>query len=257
MIRLRPLCALILPLVLAPPVRAQDKLPSTWAIDRSMSVSPQSSPVPALKYRLLPLNSELKEGNAVPIYLRVAHEQNDAARKFLTETPKPWNEMPVDKIPIVEARKFLEDHRRMLRQFDLGARRRSAEWNYTVDEGNPIEILMPDTAQMRNYAPMLILQARLAIAESDFPRAVQHLQTGFAFSRHIAEGPFLVNSLVAIALAARFANVAADLIEQRAAPNLYWALTALPRPFIDLRRVQDMEFRFVEAVFPEFRRPRP
>ena len=251
MIRLRPLCALLLPLLLAPPLRAQDKLPSIWAIDRSMSVSPQSAPAPALKYRLLPLNSELKEGNAVPIYLRVAHEQNDAARKYWTETPKPWNEMPVDKIPIVEARKFLEDHRRMLRQFDLGARRRSAEWNYTVDEGNPIEILMPDTAQIRNYAPMLILQARVAIAEGDFPRAVHHLQTGFAFSRHIAEGPFLVNSLVAIALAARFANVAADLIEQPAAPNLYWALTALPRPFIDLRRVQDMEFRFVEAVFPD------
>ncbi len=27
---------------------------------------------------------------------------------------------------------------------------------------------MPDTQQMRNYAPMLILQARVAIAEGDF-----------------------------------------------------------------------------------------
>ena len=84
---------------------------------------------------------------------------------------------------------------RLLRQFDLGARRRTAEWNYTLDEGNLIRILMPDTAQMRNYAPMLILQARVAIAEGDFPRAAHHLQTGFAFSRHVADGPFLVNSL--------------------------------------------------------------
>ena len=52
-----------------------------------------------LQYRLLPLNSELKEGNAVPIYLRLVHEQNDATRKYWTETPKPWNGMPVDKIP--------------------------------------------------------------------------------------------------------------------------------------------------------------
>ncbi len=56
--------------------------------------------MPALKYRLLPLNSELKEGNAVPIYLRLVHEQNDATRKYWTETPKPWNGMPVDKIPL-------------------------------------------------------------------------------------------------------------------------------------------------------------
>jgi len=251
MIRLRQLCALLLPVILAPALRAQDKPPSSWAIDRSMSVSPQSAPVPALKYRLLPLNSELKEGNAVPIYLRVVHEQNDAARKYWTETPKPWNEMSVDKIPLDEARKFLHDHQRLLRQFDLGARRRSAEWNYTLDEGNLIRILMPDTAQMRNYAPMLILQARVAIAEGDFPRAVHHLQTGLAFSRHVADGPFLVNTLVAIALAARFTNVATDLIEQPDAPNLYWALTALPCPLIDLRRVQDMEFRFIETVIPE------
>jgi hypothetical protein len=251
MMRLRPLCALVLPLLLAPPIRAQDKPPSSWAIDRSLSVSPQSAPVPALKYRLLPLNSELKEGNAVPIYLRVVHEQNDAARKYWTETPKPWNELPVDKIPLVEARKFLEDHRRFLRQFDLGARRRTAEWNYTLDEGNIIRILIPDAQEMRNYTPMLVLQARVAIAEGDFTRAAHHLETGFAFSRHVADGPFLVNNLVAIAIAARFANVAADLVEQPGAPNLYWALTALPRPFIDLRRVFDMEFRWVENVLPE------
>ena len=203
------------------------------------------------KYRLLPLNSELKEGNAVPIYLRLVHEQNDAARKYWTETPKPWNGMPVDKIPLDEARRFLQDHRRLLRQFDLGARRRTAEWNYTLDEGNVIGILMPDMQQMRNYVPMLILQARVAIAEGDFARAAHHLETGFAVSRHVGEGPFLVNSLVAIALASQFAGTVADLVERPGAPNLYWALTALPRPLIDLRRAQDLEFRFVESAFPE------
>ena len=255
MIRLRQLCALLLPLMLAPAVRAQDKPTSPWAIDRSMSVSPQDAPVPALKYRLLPLNSELKEGNAVPIYLRLVHEQNDAARKYWTETPKPWNGVPVDKIPLDEARRFLQDHRRLLQQFDLGARRRTAEWNYTLDEGNLIEILMPDTQQMRNYAPMLILQARVAIAEGDFARAAHHLETGFAVSRQVGEGPFLVNSLVAIALASQFAGTVADLVERPGAPNLYWALTALPRPLIDLRRAQDLEFRFVQSVFPELDDP--
>jgi hypothetical protein len=251
MIRLRQWLALLLPIMLAPALQAQDKATSPWAIDRSLSVSPQSAPVPALKYRLLPLNSELKEGNAVPIYLRLVHEQNDAARKYWTETPKPWNGMPVDKIPLDEARKFLEDHRRFLRQFDLGARRRTAEWNYTLDEGNPIGILMPDVQVIRNYAPMLILQARVALADGDFTRAAHHLETCFAFSRHVADGPFLINGLVAIALASQFAGAVADLVERPGAPNLYWALTALPRPLIDLRRAQDVEFRFIETVFPE------
>src|SRR5215468_10329834 len=100
-------------------LQAQDKPGSPWLIDRTLTVSPQSAPVPALKYRLLPLSSELKEGNAVPIYLRLVHEQSDAARKYWSETPKPWNGMPVDKIPLDEARRFLRDHRHLLRQFDL------------------------------------------------------------------------------------------------------------------------------------------
>ncbi|MFI5459754.1 MAG: hypothetical protein ACHRXM_30380 [Isosphaerales bacterium] len=250
MIRLRQWSALLLPAMLAPGLRAQDKPTSPWAIDRSLIVSPQSAPVPALLYRLLPLNSDLKEGNAVPIYLRLVHEQNDAARKYWTETPKPWNGMPVDRIPLDLAHKFLQDHRRFLRQFDLGARRRTAEWNYTLDEGNLIQILLPDTQQMRNYAPMLILQARVAIADGDFTRAAHHLETCFAISRHVGEGPFLINSLVAVALASQFAGTVADLVERPGAPNLYWALTALPRPFIDLGRARDLEFRFIETVFP-------
>jgi hypothetical protein len=237
--------------MLAPALQAQDKPTSPWAIDRSLSVSPQSAPELALKYRLLPLISELKEGNAVPIYLRLVHEQDDATRQYWTETPKPWNGMPVDRIPLDEARKFLQDHRRLLQQFDLGARRRTAEWNYTLDEGNWIGIQLPDTQQMRKYAPMLILQARVAIAEGDFARAVHHLETGFAFSRQVGEGAFLVNSLVAIALASQFAGTVADFVEQPGAPNLYWALTALPRPLIDVRRAQDLEFRFVQSAFPE------
>jgi hypothetical protein len=251
MIRLRQWSALFLPIMLAPALQAQDKPTSPWAIDRSLIVSPQSAPELALKYHLLPLNSELKEGNAVPIYLRLVHEQNDAARKYWTETPKPWNAMPIDKIPLDEARRFLQEHRHLLRQFDLGARRRTAEWNYTLDEGNWIGILMPDTQQMRNYAPMLILQARVAIAEGDFARAAHHLATVFAVSRQVGEGPFLVNSLVAIALASQFAGTVADFVEQPGAPNLYWALTALPRPLIDPRRAHDLEFRFVQSAFPE------
>ena len=88
-------------------------------------------------------------------------------------------------------------------------------------------------------------------------RAAHHLETGFAFSRHVAEGPFLIHSLVAIALASQFAGTVADFVERPDAPNLYWALTALPRPLIDLRRAQEWEYRIVEIGVSRVRRPRP
>jgi hypothetical protein len=230
---------------------AQEKPSSPWVIDRALSVSPQAAPVPALQYRLLPLSSELKEGNAVPIYLRLAHEQSDAARKYWTETPKSWNSMPLNKVPLDEARKFLQQHRYMLHQLELGARRRTAEWNYTLDAGDPIGLLLPDVQWMRSYAPMLVLQVRVALADGDFMAAAHHLETGFAFCRHVAEGPSLIHRLVAVALVSEFAGTLADFVERPDGPNLYWALAALPRPLIDLRGAEEWEFGMVEMQIPE------
>ena len=36
-----------------------------------------------------------------------------------SETPIPWNELPIDKMPLDQARKFLETHRYFLRQIDI------------------------------------------------------------------------------------------------------------------------------------------
>src|SRR6516165_3476903 len=257
MIRLRRWSALIVGLTVASALVAQEKPAapekpaSPWAVDRTLVVTPQPAPTPALKYRLLPLTWALKEGNAVPIYLRLVHEQDDAARKYWSETPLRWNELPVAKIPLEEARQFLGKMRYSLQQLELGARRRTAEWNYTLDAGDPIGLLLPDVQWMRSYAPMLVLQARVALAEGDFARAAHHLQTGFAFSRHMTEGPTLINGLVGIAIARQFAGAVGDFVERPQAPNLYWAIAALPHPLIDLRKEMDWEYGMLEMVFPE------
>src|SRR5579872_4897748 len=230
---------------------SKDKAPSPWVLDRTLTVTPRAASTPSFKYRLFPLSSELKEGNAVPIYLRLVHEQNDAARKYWSETPLAWNSSPIDKIPLDEADKFLQRMSYQLKQIEFGARRRTAEWNYTLELENPISLLLPDVQWMRNYAPMLILQSRVAIAKGDFSAAAHHLETGFAFSRHVGDGPTLINRLVGIALAMQFASTVGDYIERPDAPNLYWSLTALPRPMIDLRSAIEWEYRMLEMLIPE------
>jgi hypothetical protein len=223
-----------------------------WLVDRAMSVSPRPEPVPALKYRLLPLASELKEGNAVPIYLRLIHEQRDESRKQWTETPQKWNDLPLDQLPLNEARHFVDGVRkRFLDQFDYGARRKSADWNYTIEQPDPISILLPDVQQMRQYAPMMILRARVDVADGKYDAAARSFETGFAFSRHVANGPFLINGLVGLAIANQFADRIPEWIERPDAPNLYWSLTALPRPLIDLRNQMEFEQKFFEMQFPE------
>src|SRR5208337_641213 len=97
--RLRLWSALFFTLMLTSDLRAQNEPAAPWVLDRALSVDPQPAPALALRYRLLPPLWELKEGNAIPIYLRLNHEQSDAARKYLAETPKTWNALPVDQVP--------------------------------------------------------------------------------------------------------------------------------------------------------------
>ena len=235
----------------SPAIAAAKAVGDKWLVDRALTITPRAEPEPALKYRLLPASTDLKEGNAVPIYLRLRHSWGDLARKDLVETPQPWNELPLDKVPLAEAHAYLARMSRLLQQFDFGARRKTAEWNYTLEQPDPISILLPDAQDMRGYAPMLVLNARVKVAEGDFTAATRSFATGFAFSRHVANGPFLINSLVGMSIANQMADRVPEWIERPGSPNLYWGLTVLPRPFIDLRKQMELEQQQVELQFPD------
>ena len=189
------------------PAPAEDAKPPTenkWLIDRSLTLTPQPEPQPALEYPLFPLASDRKAGNAVPIYLRLNFEQNDAARRDWSETLRKWNDMPIDKIPLADAKQFLNHWKNFFRQFELGARRKRADWNYTLDQGSVIDILLPDVQTMRGYVPMMVLKVRVALVEGDYAAAAHWLETGFAFSQHVANGPFLINRMVGVACPTSF-----------------------------------------------------
>src|SRR5262249_37847311 len=156
-----------------------------WYLDRSISVSPQAAPVPALKYRLFPLSSERKEGNAVPIYLRLMCERNDAQRKMLVEMPEKWNALPFDKLPLSEVEPFITQCKSGLKQRARGARRKTAEWNYTLDAGNPVQLLLPDLQETRRQGSLLLLEARMEIAQRHYVAAVHTMETGFSFAHQV------------------------------------------------------------------------
>jgi hypothetical protein len=222
-----------------------------WLVDRTLAVSPAAAPVPALKYRLYPSTAERKDGNAVPMYLRFAHERRDARKKELQEKPQEWNKLPLEKLPLAEVKQFLAGYQYNLRQLELGARRKMADWSYSLDAGNPIEMLLPDAQEMRMHAQILVLKARAEIAEGRYPDAIRTLETGFSFSQQLGEGPFLISGLVGVAMANMFADCTLELMERPGAPNLYWALAMLPRPFVDLRHANELEQQMVEMQFPD------
>ena len=251
MIRLRPLCALVALVLLLPALRADEKPAEKWHYDRAVTVSPAGAPVPIFKYRFFPTHTERKDGNAAPIFERFAHERPDARRKELVEKPAEWNKLPLDQLPKAEVKKLLDSYAYNFKQLELGARRKTADWNYTLDTGDVIGVMIPDMQEMRIQAALLALKARYEIADGRYADAVRTLETGFAFSRHLSPNHFLVCTLVAIACANQMTDVALELAERPDAPNLYWALAVLPRPFIGWRQPMETEMALPEMQFPE------
>ena len=68
---------------------------------------------------------------------------------------------------------------------------------------------------------------------------------GFALARHIAKRPTLINDPVGIAICTMMSDRVNELCSRRDAPNLYWSLTALPRPMIDFRSAFESELHFI------------
>jgi hypothetical protein len=233
------------------PAPAADKPPEKWRTDQALTVSPQASPTPALRYRLFPLSTDRKDGNAVPIYLRLTKARNDAFRKAMEENTDKWNNLPPDQLPLKEVKEYLSGWKYNFGQIDYAAHRKTADWCYTVEIPHIIELLLPDIQDMRSIARVLALKARAEIAEKKFTDAIRTLEDGFSMSQQIGEAPFLIGGLVGVTVAQQFADALAELIEQPGAPNLYWALTAMPKPLVDLRRSMEFESQVAYMEFPE------
>jgi hypothetical protein len=106
---------------------------------------------------------------------------------------------------------------------------------------------------MRTFARFLAAKARLHIAEGEFDEAIDTLQIGYAVGRDAAKGQTLVHGLVGIAISSVMSRQVLDLMRQPGAPNLYWALTSLPRPLISVRSGFEAEMYAVDLTFPQLR----
>jgi hypothetical protein len=220
-----------------------------------LTLSPAAEVRPALKYRLAPLVSELNPGDAAPIYLRIRHEIGSDAMKEIDESDSAWVELALKEFPVAKARELIDRWKGRLEQIRLATRREYCDWSYTLPEQrlDAIEILLPDVQEMRRWARLLRIKARTEIAEKKYDGAIQTIATGITFGRHIGEGPFLISALVGVAIDSMMLDRLEELISQPDAPNLYWALTALPRPLISMRRALEMEQRIPEFMVPELR----
>lgn len=220
---------------------------------RALTVRPAAEPVPSLKYRLVPLESERNPGDAAPVYLRLGLELRDEAMKEIDTRATDWLARPIDEFPTDEARAMVASWGGRLRQIHIAARRQTCDWAYPVAEQREeiIEILLPDVQGLRTWARLLAVKARLEVVEGRYDEAVETIQTGMAMARHVGGGPFLINALVGTAMANQMLERVEELVARPDAPNLYWALAVLPDPLIDFRNAIAHEQKVVTWMVPE------
>ncbi len=207
---------------------AEEKVPTS-----SLVLQSADEPREALKYRLLPPLVDRTPGNAAIQYQKLALLVSDRVKKL--QQVADWLDLPMDKLPREEVRQTLDSFKSVLDDLDAAARRDHCDWELLFREGNFFGVPLPELQPMRSLGRLAALEARLQIADRKFDDAIHTLQTGYALARHVGQGPTLIHGLVGIAIGQSMSAPVQELIQQPGAPNLYWALTSLPQPLVDLR----------------------
>ncbi len=188
-----------------------------------LTVDATPTPKPALRYLLLPELKEMTQGNPIPNYLKCVLDQES------TGTNAPFS-------------------RFTLKQVDRAARMDKPDWQIMPKlKTDGIGLLLPDLQKMRQLASELQARFRDEIALRRFDDAVVTAKTMFALSRHMADHPTLIGDLVAIAIAHVAIGPFEEMLGQPGCPNFYWALTALPHPFVALDKGMEGERTLIDA----------
>jgi hypothetical protein len=226
---------------------------------------PAAQPRPALKYQLLPPYLERRPGNAAVWWNRLPAERDYFFAKLYAENgpwskAEKWMELPIgdprekeyrEKVLANDLAMFSTDS--IYRDIERAAQFESCDWEQPIREGNYIAVTLPEIQGSRTYARLLSAKAHLEIVEGKYAAAVRTMQCGYAEARHVAQSPTLVSGLVGVTIASIMSHQVQQLIQQPDAPNLYWALSTLPRPAVDMRPGAEAESNLLYLQFPELR----
>lgn len=223
--------------------------------------------LPAEPFRHLPLANALQvdpldtePGNAAFYWIRAGRAASQVKR-IITEDEEKWASSPVHggvplgKLPQDGVEKLLEPFAQALRTAHDAARRAECNWEeppLTVKNFNDY-LPLDDIQSMRTLAQLLRFEHRLALARGDWPGAFRSVRTGLTMARHLGRSHLLISHLVGIAIEAIMVGRIEEMLAQPGCPNLYWVLTDLPSPLVDVRTSIRYELNTFHRSFPALR----
>lgn len=200
-----------------------------------LCVWPMPAPIPALKVQLLPEVTELNPGSAAQNYLKCFAEQRNFffSKEALAERAR-YRSMPLAELPVD---KLLTYGGFALRHADWAARLDSCDWGLLQHvQAGEMDLLLPHVGRLQMLAEALQVRFRGEVADRRFDAAVRTAKTMFALARHLGEYPRQAGNMVGLSVADLALHTLEEMIQRPGCPNLYWALTDLPSPLVDLRK---------------------
>lgn len=200
-----------------------------------LNVWPMPAPKPALRYVLLPEVHEYHPGNAAQYYLRCFAEQRNFffSKEGVAERAR-YLAMPLAELP---ADKLRDYGHHALFQADWAARLESLDWGVLERVQNEgLGMQLPELGPLHILATALRVRFRGEVAGRRYDAAVRTAKTMLAFARHLGEYPAESANRLGLSVADLAFDTLDEMVQQRDAPNLYWALANLPSPIVDVRK---------------------
>jgi hypothetical protein len=214
------------------------------------------APKPALKYLLLPEVREQNPGNPAQWYVRCFQEQrNFFYSKEANAARARYLAMPLADLPAAELRHYGGF---ALTQADWAARLDALDWQVlqrVQTEG--LDLLLPELGPIRLLGPALRVRFRGQVAGRHFDEAVETAKTMLALARHLGEYPAEAANFEGLTIAHLALTTLEEMVQQPGCPNLYWALTDLPCPLLELRKGLQGDCSLVAAELKLLREDAP
>lgn len=213
-------------------------------------------PLNVMAHSLLLDSADQVNGNAAPLWIRAGMAARSVRYKW---TQAEWNwespdTTPLTKLPRKPIKDLLDQHATALRLAEQAALRTRCDWDHPPVTIQTLGDLPFDDIQMNRQITQLIsLRCRLELAEGRLDDARRSLRIGLRLARQVGHSDTLVQDLVGIALAQIMLGRIDEWIALPGSPNLYWALTELPRPLVGVHRSIRSELNMIYHSFPSLR----
>ncbi len=233
---MRPIFATLALLVAAcSAARAQPPIePVNGVITVPLTVTPRPAK-PLTQVRLLPDFRDRVPGNRVQGFMKVFFEQRyyffdpEVQKQDEKNREAPLSSPELKKVAANESQYGPPANAA------YAARMTAADWQ--IDEilkREGYRTLLPEVQQMRLLASKLQIHARSQLANGRPLDALETACTLFALARTFQTQPTLIGGLVGVAIGSIACQVLEEVIQHPDCPNLYWALTSLPTPFLNM-----------------------